>query len=302
MALTLRVIGGLSTDEIARAFLVPEPTMAQRIVRAKRTLGEAALAFEVPRGAEREQRLASVLEVLYLIFNEGHAASRGEDLIRPRLCNEAMRLGRILAALAPDEPEVHGLLALMELQASRLSARLGGDGMPITLERQDRGLWDRLLIGRGLAGLARAAALGGEDGVYALQAALAACHATAPTFDATDWTRIAHLYDKLIAALPSPVVALNRAVAHSMAFGPQVGLDLTEALETEPALARYAALPAARGDFLERLGRLQEAQDAFRRAAALSTHEAERRFLQGRAARCEASLSTSGAEDRPIRS
>lgn len=282
-ALTLKVIGGLTTEEIARAFLTPETTVAQRIVRAKKSLGEAGIAYEVPRGAERDARLASVLEVVYLIFNEGYAASAGEDAIRPQLCAEAMRLGRILAGLAPDEPEVHGLLALMEIQSSRLVARNGPDGVPLTLETQNRSRWDQLLIHRGFAALERVRALGGEDGAYALQAALAACHARARRFEDTDWRMIAGLYDRLLAVLPSPVVALNRAVAHAMAFGPETGLALLDALEDEPALKGYAPMAAARGDFLLRAGRPAEARAAFERAAELSGNESERAFLMRRA-------------------
>jgi predicted RNA polymerase sigma factor len=287
VALTLRLVAGLTTAEIARAFLAAEPTIAQRIVRAKRALGAAGLAFAVPRGAELTVRLASVLEVVYLVFNEGYAATAGEDLVRPALCAEAMRLGRILAGLMPEEPEVHGLLALMELQASRLAARTGRDGLPVPLPEQDRRRWDRLMIGRGLAGLARAERLGGAGGPYALQAALAACHARAPTAAATDWRRIAALYDALAAALPSPVVELNRAVAHGMAFGPEAGLARLAPLEAAPALAGYAPLPAARGDCLLRAGRRAEARAAFEAAAALSTNPRERGFLQARAAACD---------------
>lgn len=285
-ALTLKLIGGLTTDEIARAFLTSETTIAQRIVRAKRSIAKAGIAYEVPRGTERAARLASVLEVIYLIFNEGYAASRGEDAMRPQLCAEAMRLGRILAGLAPDEPEVLGLLALMEIQASRLSARHGPDGVPLTLETQDRARWDRLLIRRGLAALERAHELGGENGPYALQAALAACHARARRFEDTDWGKIAGLYDRLLAGLPSPVVALNRAVAHAMAFGPETGLALLEALEDEPALKGYAPMAAARGDFLLRAGRRAEARTCFERAAELSGNESERAFLMRRAQDC----------------
>ncbi|MBW8446535.1 MAG: sigma-70 family RNA polymerase sigma factor [Arenimonas sp.] len=286
VALTLRLIGGLTTDEIARAFLSSETTIAQRIVRAKKSLGRAGIAYEVPRGAERDARLASVLEVVYLIFNEGYAASAGEDAIRPQLCAEALRLGRILAGLAPDEPEVHGLLALMEIQSSRLAARNGPDGVPLTLETQNRSRWDQLLIHRGLAALDRIRALGGEDGAYALQAALAACHARARRFEDTDWRMIAGLYDRLQTVLPSPVVALNRAVAHAMAFGPETGLVLLDALEDEPALKGYAPMAAARGDFLFRAGRRAEAEEAFERAAALSRNESERAFLLGRPRAC----------------
>jgi RNA polymerase sigma factor (sigma-70 family) len=286
VALTLRLIGGLTTDEIARAFLANEATIAQRIVRAKKTLGQAGLAYEVPRGAERRQRLASVLEVVYLIFNEGYAATAGEDLTRPSLCAEAQRLGRILASLEPDQPEVFGLLALMEIQASRLAARLGPDGVPVPLTEQNRARWDRLLIGRGLAALARAEALGGARGPYTLQAALAACHARARRAEDTDWQRIAALYDTLREVMPSPVVDLNRAVAHSMAFGPEAGLALLGQIDQAPALRNYAPLPAARGDFLVRAGRLAEARHQFTQAAALSHNAREKAFLLGRAAAC----------------
>lgn len=285
-ALTLRLIGGLTTDEIARAFLSSEATIAQRIVRAKKTLGNTGLKFEVPRGAERRQRLASVLEVIYLIFNEGYAATAGEDLIRPSLCAEAQRLGRILAAALPDEPEVFGLLALMEIQASRLPARTSPDGSFVPLTEQNRARWDRLLIRRGLQALERAAALGGADGPYALQAALAACHARARKAEDTDWKEIAALYDKLRAIMPSPVVDLNRAVAHSMAFGPKAGLALLAELENAAVLRDYAPLPAAKGDFLFRAGRLSEAKPQFERAAALTRNVREKDFLLRRAAAC----------------
>lgn len=287
-ALTLRLIGGLTTAEIGRAFFVSEATVAQRIVRAKRTIGEAGLRFEVPRGEERAARLASVLEVIYLVFNEGYAATEGESLTRPALCAEAQRLGRILAGLLPDEPEVFGLLALMELQASRLAARLGPGGVSVPLPEQDRTRWDGLLIRRGLGALARAEALGGADGAYALQAALAACHARAPTAAETDWPRIAGLYDRLADTMPSPVVELNRAVAHSMAFGPEAGLALLAPLDREPALRAYAPLPAARGDFLLRAGRHDEAKAAFEAAASLSRNAQEKAFLLRRAAACRA--------------
>lgn len=283
IALTLRLIGGLTTSEIARAFLASETTIAQRIVRAKKTLGQANIAYEVPRGPERDERLASVLTVIYLIFNEGYAASAGEDAIRPQLCTEAMRLGRILAALMDDEPEVHGLLALMEIQASRFASRTGADGLPLTLEQQDRTRWDRLLIQRGLAGLERARSLGGADGVYALQAALAACHARARRFEDTDWRMIAGLYDQLLAVQPSPVVALNRAVAYAMADGPNAGLALLEKLEDHPAMEDYVPFHAARGDFLRRAGRGEEARTAFEVAADLSRNTAEKAFLLKRA-------------------
>ncbi|MFO1074156.1 MAG: sigma-70 family RNA polymerase sigma factor [Geminicoccaceae bacterium] len=286
IALTLRLIGGLTTEEIARAFLTGEATVAQRIVRAKRTLSRAGLAFAVPRGPERAARLASVLEVIYLIFNEGYAATAGPDLLRPALCAEAMRLGRILAGLAPEEPEVLGLLALMELQASRLPARTGADGAAVPLPAQDRARWDRLLIGRGLAALRRAEELGGAEGPYALQAALAACHARAARAEDTDWAGIAALYDRLRAVMPSPVVELNRAVAHSMAFGPRIGLKLLATLAGVPALRRYAPLSAARGDCLLRAGRPAEARIEFERAAALAGNQRERDFLRARAVAC----------------
>lgn len=285
-ALTLRLVGGLSVEEIARAFLSNPATVAQRIVRAKRTIGDAGLAFEVPRGADRDARIASVLEVVYLIFNEGYAATAGEDVIRPALCREAQRLGRILAGLMPDDAEVFGLLALMEIQASRLPARVAPDGAPVMLPQQNRARWDQLLIRRGFAAIARAEALGGADGPYALQAALAACHARARSADETDWRAIAALYDRLRDAMPSPVVDLNRAVAHSMAFGPEVGLKLVDELAEAAALRNYAPLPAARGDFLFRAGRLDEARAEFKAAADLSRNDGERAFLLGRAAAC----------------
>jgi RNA polymerase sigma factor (sigma-70 family) len=285
-ALTLRLVGGLTTEEIARAYLTSEPTIAQRIVRAKRTLAEAGVPFEVPRGDERAERLASVLRVLYLIFNEGYAPTSGPALTRPALCAEAQRLGRILAGLAPDEPEVLGLLSLMELQASRLAARVAGDGSMIPLTAQNRARWDALMIRRGLAALDRAKALGGADGPYALQAALAACHARARRAEETDWAAIAGLYDRLLDVAPSPIVALNRAVAHSMAFGPDAGLALLDEIADAPALKAYAPLPAARGDFLLRAGRAAEARAAFEAAAAMTRNEGERAFLLGRAAGC----------------
>lgn len=285
-ALTLRLLGGLTTDEIARAFLVPEPTISQRIVRAKRTLTEKHIPFEVPRGEERNERLASVLEVLYLIFNEGYAATSGDDWIRPELCNEAMRLGRVLAALAPREPEVLGLLALMEIQASRLHARITATGDPILLPNQDRSRWDPLLIRRGLAALERIEKLGGARGPYALQAAIAACHARARTIDATDWPRIASLYDTLAQVMPSPVVELNRAVAVAMAFGPEAGLALLDTLTNAPQLRNYHLLPSVRGDLLSRLRRHAEACKEFERAAALARNTRERSLLQQRATAC----------------
>jgi RNA polymerase sigma factor (sigma-70 family) len=286
VALTLRLLGGLTTEEIARAFLVPEPTIAQRIVRAKRTLAEARVPFEVPRGAEMAARLSSVLEVVYLVFNEGYAATAGDDWMRPALCEDALRLGRVLAELVPGEPEVHGLVALMEIQASRTAARTGPSGAPVLLLDQDRGRWDRILIGRGLAALARADALGGARGPYALQAAIAACHARAGTAAETDWPRIAALYDALAQVAPSPVVELNRAVALSMAFGPAAGLEVVEALTSEPALRGYHLLPGVRGDLLARLGRHGEARAEFERAAALARNARERALLLERAATC----------------
>ena len=287
VALTLRLLGGLATDEIARAFLVPEPTIAQRIVRAKRTLAEKRVPFEVPRGADRAERLASVLGVLYLVFNEGYTATAGGDWIRPQLCEEALRLGRVLAGLAPEEPEVHGLVALMEIQASRLKARIGPDGEPILLPDQDRARWDRLLIRRGLAALARAESLAGPPGPYLLQAGIAACHARARTAAETDWARIVGLYGALADLTPSPVIELNRAVAIGMLLGPAAGLEVVDALATEPALATYHLLPSVRGDFLEKLGRLAEARTEFERAAVLTRNARERRLLLHRAVRCE---------------
>lgn len=287
-ALTLRLVGGLSTNEIARAFLTSEATIAQRIVRAKKSLRDAGLSFAVPRGSERGARLASVLEVIYLIFNEGYAATAGEDLIRPALCAEAQRLGRILAGLMPEEPEVFGLLALMEIQASRFLARTGADGALVPLTEQNRARWDRLLIRRGLAALQRAETLGGANGPYVLQAALAACHARARNMEETDWKRIAALYDGLRAVMPSPVVDLNRAVAYSMAFGPEAGLALVTEIEQSAALRNYAPLPAAKGDFLFRAGRLAAARIQFERAAELTRNSREKAFLRKRAAACGA--------------
>jgi RNA polymerase sigma factor (sigma-70 family) len=286
VALTLRLLGGLTTQEIARAFLAPEPTIAQRIVRAKRTLNEARVPFEVPRGRDLAARLSSVLEVIYLVFNEGYSATSGEDWMRPALCEDALRLGRILAELVPHEPEVHGLVALMEIQASRSRARVGPTGEPILLLDQDRGRWDQLLIHRGLGALERAEQLGGGLGPYALQAAIAACHARARTAAETNWERIAALYDALAQLTPSPIVELNRAVAVSMAFGPAAGLELIDALISEPSLKSYHLLPSVRGDFLFKLGRLVDAQAEFQRAASLTRNAREREFLLGRARAC----------------
>jgi RNA polymerase sigma factor (sigma-70 family) len=286
VALTLRLLGGLKTEEVARAFLVSESTVAQRIVRAKRTLAQARVPFEVPQGAERVARLSSVLEVLYLIFNEGYSATSGEDWIRPALCEEALRLGRILAELAPHEPEVHGLAGLMEIQASRLAARTGPGGEPVLLLDQDRARWNQLLIHRGLAAVDRAAELGGQPGPYAVQATIAACHARATTAEQTDWVRIAALYEALAQLAPSPVVELNRAVAVAMAFGPAAGLGLVDALISEPSLAGYHLLPSVRGDFLAKLGRREEARAEFERAASLTRNGRERTLLLARAAEC----------------
>jgi RNA polymerase sigma factor (sigma-70 family) len=284
VALTLRLLGGLTTEEIARAFLVPGPTVAQRIVRAKRTLAEAHVPFEVPHGAELANRLSSVLEVIYLIFNEGYSATAGGDWVRPALCEEALRLGRILAELASEEPEVHGLVALMEIQASRLRARVNPSGEPILLLDQNRALWDRLLIRRGLVALERADELGGARGPYALQAAIAACHARALTPGETDWAQIVSLYDALLQLVPSPVVELNRAVAVGMAFGPAAGLELVDALTSEPSLKAYHLLPSMRGDLLAKLGRFDEARVEFERAASLTQNIRERDLLLQRAA------------------
>ena len=284
VALTLRLLGGLTTAEIARAFLVPEPTIAQRIVRAKRTLARARVPFEVPRGAELEARLPSVLEVIYLVFNEGYSATAGADWMRPALCQDALRLGRVLAGLVPEEPEVHGLVALMEIQASRTGARVGPAGEPILLLDQNRARWDRLLIRRGLAALARAERLSAAPGPYTLQAAIAACHARARTAAETDWQRIAALYSALTQITPSPVVELNRAVAVGMAFGPAAGLELVDALASEPVLKTYHLLPAVRGDLLGKLGRVDEARAEFERAASLTRNARERALLIERAA------------------
>ena len=283
VALTLRLLGGLTTNEIARAFLQPEPTIAQRIVRAKRTLTAARVPFEVPRGEALRERLPAVLEVIYLIFNEGYSATAGEDWMRPALCEEAMRVGRVLAQLLLDEAEVHGLVALMEIQASRMRARTDKSGRPILLLEQDRSRWDRVLIGRGLAGLERAAALGGERGTYELQAAIAACHVRARTADETEWSLIVALYDALAARMDSPVVELNRAIAVGMAFGPEEALPLVDALMNEPPMQRYHLLHAVRGDLLKKLGRNAEAQAAFERAAELTENERERSLMSERA-------------------
>ena len=289
VALTLRLLGGLTTDEIARAFLVPEPTIAQRIVRAKRTLQQAGVPFEVPRGEELAGRLSSVLEVVYLIFNEGYSAPAGDDWIRPQLCEEALRQGRILAELVPQEPEVHGLVALMEIQASRLRARLGPSGEPILLLDQDRSRWDRLLINRGLAALQRAEQLG-RLGPYTLQAGIAACHARARSAEDTDWTRMVSLYDDLVKETPSPVIELNRAVAVGMAYGPAAGLEIVEELRGDSALKSYHLLPAVRGDLLMKLHRYDEAQPEFERAASLTRNARERELLLRRAAECADAL------------
>ena len=283
VALTLRLLGGLTTGEIARAFLVPEATVAQRIVRAKRTLADKEVPYQIPRGEDRDARLSSVLGVLYLIFNEGYTATTGDDWMRPALCDEALRLGRIVAELAPQEPEVHGLVALMEIQASRQRARVGPKGEPIVLREQNRGLWDQLLIRRGLTALARAESLGAEPGSYVLQAAIAACHARARTADETDWRRIAELYQQLAQVAPSPIIELNRAVAVAMAFGPEAGLAIVDTLAGEPALKDYHLLPSVRGDLLEKLGRHAEARDEFTRAAGLTRNSRERDLLLTRA-------------------
>jgi predicted RNA polymerase sigma factor len=293
VALTLRLLGGLTTDEIARAFLVPEPTVAQRIVRAKKTLAKEKVRFEVPRGEALAGRLSSVLEVIYLIFNEGYSATAGDDWMRPALCEDALRLGRVVAGLMPQEAEVHGLVALMEIQASRARARVGPSGEPILLLEQNRGLWDRLLIDRGLTALGHAEHLSAARGPYTLQAAIATCHARARTAEETEWTRIAALYGELAARTPSPVVELNRAVAVAMAVGPQVAIDLVDRLREEPALRRYHLLPSVRGDLLFKLARFDEARLEFERAASLTRNARERELLLERARVCAASTAPS---------
>jgi RNA polymerase sigma factor (sigma-70 family) len=300
VALTLRLLGGLTTDEIARAFLAPEPTIAQRIVRAKRTLADERVPFEVPRGSELASRLSSVLEVIYLVFNEGYSATAGEDWMRPALCEDALRLGRILAELAPKEPEVHALVALMEIQASRSAARTAPSGEPILLLDQNRGLWDQLLIRRGLAALDRAEKLGGARGPYALQAAIAACHARARTPEETDWPRIVGLYEELGRLMPSPIVELNRAVAVAMASGPAAGLEIVDALVSEPSLKAYHLLPSVRGDFLFKLSRFAEAQAEFHRAASLTRNTRERDLLLVRAKACAEVRAEVGAKDQTL--
>jgi RNA polymerase sigma-70 factor (ECF subfamily) len=300
VALTLRLLGGLTTEEIARAFLVSEPTIAQRIVRAKRSLAEARVPFEVPRGAEITARLSSVLEVVYLVFNEGYSATAGDDWLRPALCDDALRLGRILAELVPQEPEVHGLVGLMEIQASRLRARVGPLGEPILLLDQNRARWDQLLVHRGLAALERAERLGATLGPYTLQAGIAACHARARTPEETDWARIVVLYEALGKLTPSPVVELNRAVAVAMAFGPQAGLELVDALTSEPSLKTYHLLPSVRGDFLMKLGRFTEARAEFERAASLTRNARERELLLGRARASAGGSTRSGTSKRPV--
>jgi len=290
VALTLRLLGGLTTEEIARAFLISEPTVAQRIVRAKRTLSDAHVPFEVPRGAELAERLSSVLAVLYLIFNEGYAATAGDDWMRPALCEDALRLGRIVAELVPAEPEVHGLVALMEIQASRARARVGPSGEPILLLDQNRAHWDQLLISRGLAALDRAEKISPVRGPYTLQAAIAACHARARVSDETDWVRISALYEELARRTPSPVIELNRAVAVSMAHGPAAGLNLVDALVHEPSLANYHLLPSVRGDLLKKMGRFDEARAEFENAASLAKNEREKRLLKVRAEQCAREL------------
>ncbi len=292
VALTLRLVCGLTTDEIARAYLTPEPTISQRLLRAKRTLADKGVPFAVPRGAELADRLASALEVVYLVFNEGYSATAGDDWMRPGLCGEALRLGRVLAELAPAEPEVHGLIALMELQASRAAARVGPGGQPVALHAQDRGTWDQLLIRRGLAALERARALGGADGPYTLQAAIAACHARASTAEETAWPQIADLYTALARCQPSPVVEVNRAMAVAMAYGPAAGLALVDALAPEPALRGYHLLPAVRGDLLHKLRRFDEALVEFERAASLTRNQRERASLLARAAACAETLTS----------
>ncbi len=298
-ALTLRLLGGLTTDEIGRAFLTPEPTIAQRIVRAKRTLADKHIPFEVPRGPELAARLASVLEVIYLIFNEGYSATAGDDLMRPTLCEDALRLGRILAELTPKEAEVHGLVALMEIQASRTHARVTSTGEPVLLFDQNRSLWDQLLIHRGLAAIERAHKINTVRGPYLLQAEIAACHAQARTAPATDWARIVSLYSELIQIMPSPVIELNRAVAVSMAYGPQAGLALVDSLASEPSLARYHLLPSVRGDLLYKLGRRDEARSEFERAAGLTRNARERELLLRRVASCEGDATPGGIAGHP---
>ena len=300
VALTLRLLGGLTTDEIARAFLAPEPTIAQRIVRAKRTLADERVPFEVPRGSELASRLSSVLEVIYLVFNEGYSATAGGDWMRPALCEDALRLGRILAELAPKEPEVHALVALMEIQASRSATRTAPSGEPILLLDQNRGLWDQLLIRRGLAALDRAEKLGGARGPYALQAAIAACHARARTPEETDWPRIVGLYEELGRLMPSPIVELNRAVAVAMASGPAAGLEIVDALVSEPSLKSYHLLPSVRGDFLFKLSRFAEAQAEFHRAASLTRNTRERDLLLVRAKACAEVRAEIGAKDQTL--
>jgi RNA polymerase sigma factor (sigma-70 family) len=295
VALTLRLLGGLNTEEIARAFLVPEPTVAQRIVRAKRALADARIPFEVPRGSERAARLSSVLEVIYLVFNEGYTATAGDDWLRPALCEDALRLGRILAELTPKEPEVHGLVALMEIQASRSRARVGSAGEPILLMDQDRSRWDQLLIRRGLAALDRAEKLAAARGPYTVQAAIAACHARARTPAETDWPRIVSLYEALAQLTPSPIVELNRAVAIAMAFGPAAGLEVIDNLASEPSLIAYHLFPSVRGDFLFRLGRFPDAQAEFERAASLTRNARESELLLGRARACAQAQMRSGS-------
>jgi RNA polymerase sigma-70 factor (ECF subfamily) len=295
VALTLRLLGGLTTPEIARAFLVPEATVAQRIVRAKRTLTEARIPFEVPTGIDRGARLSSVLEVVYLIFNEGYTATSGENWLRPTLCEEALRLGRVLAELAPTEPEVHGLVALLEIQASRSKARVGQNGEPVLLLDQNRALWDHVLIGRGLAALDRSERRGTSMGPYALQAAIAACHARARRPEDTDWKRIAALYEMLARRTPSPIVELNRAVAMGMAFGPEAGLTLVDELRDDPALEHYHLLPSVRGDLLQKIGRLEEARLEFERAAELTQNERERALLLHRAEQCQSKIKSERA-------